>query len=142
MCVLDFVAKSGHQSDKSVLSLMSVFYCMCVRLCYILRASVGLCLILRVSLVLIYSLFCFSVTHLCETMISPSSRSIFLPTDILRTVCLVVAKPTPHTKMWFTCAGTYFTVLAYHVILHKNQHVRVCSVGLFAVTLSVYCLSP
>ena len=34
MCVLDFVAKSGYQSDKSVLSLMSVFYCMCVRLCY------------------------------------------------------------------------------------------------------------
>ena len=66
MYVLDFVAKSGHQSDKSVLSLMNVFYCVCVRLCYCGH-------LLGTADVSSFE-FLFSVTHLCETMISPSSR--------------------------------------------------------------------
>ena len=102
--------------------------CVLLHVCWLalLRASVGLCLILRASLVLIYSLFC-SLSSICETMISPLSRSFVYPFFYLQifsalcTVYLVIAKPTPHTKMWFTCAGTYFTMLAYHVILHKTS---------------------
>ena len=43
MCVLDFVAKSGHQSDKSVLSL--IHECVLLHVCslVLLRASVGYC---------------------------------------------------------------------------------------------------
>ena len=86
--------------------------------------------------------FLFSVTHLCETMISPSSRSfvsIFLPTDILCTLHRVSRDSQTNT--------TYQNVvhLCWYVLHHacischltQNQHVRVFTVGLFAMTLSV-----